>query len=45
MIFKIIGNIMNNLGDIRLFVEAASLGGLSAAAASSGYPRLPRVRA
>jgi len=30
MIFKIIGNIMNNLGDIRLFVEAASLGGLSA---------------
>ena len=30
MIFKIIGSIMNNLGDIRLFVEAASLGGLSA---------------
>src|ERR1700730_7151662 len=36
MIFKIIGSIMNNLGDIRLFVEAASLGGLSAAGRKLG---------
>jgi DNA-binding transcriptional LysR family regulator len=36
MIFKIIGNIMSNLGDIRLFVEAANLGGLSAAGRKLG---------
>jgi len=31
-----IGNIMSNLGDIRLFVEAANLGGLSAAGRKLG---------
>jgi len=36
MIIKIFGNIMNNLGDIRLFVEAANLGGLSAAGRKLG---------
>src|SRR6266850_2059574 len=36
MIFKNFGNIMNNLGDIRLFVEAANLGGLSAAGRKLG---------
>src|SRR6267154_5981140 len=36
MIIKIFGNIMNNVGDIRLFVEAANLGGLSAAGRKLG---------
>src|SRR3981081_2265728 len=36
MIFKIFGNIMDNLGDIRLFVEAANQGGLSAAGRKLG---------
>src|SRR5882757_3305765 len=36
MIIKIFGNIMNNLGDIRLFVETANLGGLSAAGRKLG---------
>src|SRR5438445_8328427 len=37
MIFKNIGNIiMDNIGDIRLFVEAANLGGLSAAGRKLG---------
>jgi DNA-binding transcriptional LysR family regulator len=36
MIFKKIGNIMDNLGDVRLFVEAANLGGLSAAGRKLG---------
>src|SRR5882762_8736702 len=36
MIFKGIGNIMDNLGDIRLFAEAANLGGLSAAGRKLG---------
>src|SRR3984893_347761 len=36
MIFKSNGNIVENLGDIRLFVEAANLGGLSAAGRKLG---------
>jgi DNA-binding transcriptional LysR family regulator len=36
MVFKRIGNIMDNLGDIRLFVEAANQGGLSAAGRKLG---------
>src|SRR5260221_2384467 len=36
MIIKRFGNIMDNLGDIRLFVEAANLGGLSAAGRKLG---------
>jgi DNA-binding transcriptional LysR family regulator len=36
MIFKKNGNIVENLGDIRLFVEAANLGGLSAAGRKLG---------
>src|SRR5258708_3878483 len=36
MIFKKNGNIVDNLGDIRLFVEAANLGGLSAAGRKLG---------
>src|SRR5258705_7669215 len=36
MIIKIFGNIMDNLGDIRLFVEAANQGGLSAAGRKLG---------
>jgi DNA-binding transcriptional LysR family regulator len=36
MIFKRIGNIMDNLGDVRLFVEAANLGGLSVAGRKLG---------
>jgi DNA-binding transcriptional LysR family regulator len=36
MIFKKLGNSMDNLGDIRLFVEAANLGGLSAAGRKLG---------
>jgi len=36
MIFKGIGNIMDNLGDVRLFAEAANLGGLSAAGRKLG---------
>ena len=36
MTFKKIRNIMNNLGDIRMFVEAANLGGLSAAGRKLG---------
>jgi hypothetical protein len=36
MIIKVFGNIVNNLGDIRLFVEAANLGGLSAAGRKLG---------
>src|SRR5471030_3151315 len=36
MIFNANGNIVDNLGDIRLFVEAANLGGLSAAGRKLG---------
>src|SRR5258706_14756222 len=36
MIFKKNGNIVQNLGDIRLFVEAANLGGLSVAGRKLG---------
>src|SRR5882724_185236 len=36
MIFKYFGNIVDNLGDVRLFVEAAKLGGLSAAGRKLG---------
>ena len=45
MIIKKFGNIMNNLGDIRLFVEAANLGGLSIAGRKLGLSPLPRARA
>ena len=43
MIFNANGNIVENLSDIRLLVEASNLGSLSAAGRKLGCVRPPRV--